>query len=105
MMLKIDNVMTADQLREIRGVVDGGQWVDGNETSGHQSRLAKKNEQLAQGSDAALNGIVQSKGPRGIADDFEDICSPCQHNANASQHPIGHALGHSTFGHFGNQAT
>lgn len=53
MMLKIPAIFTPDEVRECRAIIDAGSWVDGNETSGHQSRLAKRNEQLAQGSEAA----------------------------------------------------
>lgn len=52
-MLKIDNVLSADQRRECRDLLAQGPWVDGNETSGHQSRLSKRNEQIAQGSETA----------------------------------------------------
>ncbi|MCT2398441.1 Fe2+-dependent dioxygenase [Novosphingobium sp. HK4-1] len=33
-------------------MIDAGDWVDGNETSGHQSMLAKNNRQLRHGSEA-----------------------------------------------------
>lgn len=50
MMLHIENVLSKDGVRALRALVDKGEWVDGNETSGHQSRLAKNNLQLRQGS-------------------------------------------------------
>ncbi|MAX00137.1 MAG: Fe2+-dependent dioxygenase [Sphingomonas sp.] len=53
MMLEIPEVLSKHEVRSLRALIDAGDWVDGNETSGHQSRLAKNNEQLAQGSDAA----------------------------------------------------
>ena len=53
MMLKIEGVLDAEGVRRLRAIIDAGEWVDGNETSGHQSRLAKRNRQLRQGSDAA----------------------------------------------------
>lgn len=53
MMLKIPGVFTPDEVRRCRAIIDAGPWVDGNETSGHQSRLTKRNEQLKQGCDAA----------------------------------------------------
>ncbi len=53
MMLKIDGVLSPERLRECKAILDEGPWIDGNETSGHQSRLAKRNAQLAQNSDAA----------------------------------------------------
>ncbi|QPQ54836.1 Fe2+-dependent dioxygenase [Allosphingosinicella flava] len=53
MMLAIPDLLDSGQLDEVRHIVDAGEWVDGNETSGHQSALAKKNMQLAENSDAA----------------------------------------------------
>jgi PKHD-type hydroxylase len=41
------------QVRALRALIDAAQWVDGNVTSGSQSALAKQNEQLPEGSDAA----------------------------------------------------
>ncbi|AKH42246.1 PKHD-type hydroxylase [Altererythrobacter atlanticus] len=67
MMLKIENVLDAEGVRRIREIIDAGPWVDGNETSGHQSRLAKRNHQLKQNCEAAaeagqmvLNAIGQT---------------------------------------------
>lgn len=56
MILRIKNVLDSSALAELRAIIDAGSWVDGNETSGHQSRLAKRNHQLAQGSEAAQAG-------------------------------------------------
>ncbi|MXO64963.1 Fe2+-dependent dioxygenase [Altericroceibacterium endophyticum] len=53
MMVKIPGVLTQEQVTKIRAVIDAGPWVDGNETSGHQSRLTKRNQQLRQHCDAA----------------------------------------------------
>ena len=50
MMLKIPGVLGKGEVQSLRALIDAGQWVDGNETSGHQSRLTKRNEQLAEGS-------------------------------------------------------
>lgn len=55
-MIEIPDVLSADEVRALRAIIDAGEWVDGNETSGHQSRLAKRNEQLTQGSEAARKG-------------------------------------------------
>lgn len=52
MMLRIEGVLSKDEVAACREVIDSGDWVDGNETSGHQSRLAKMNRQLKQGSEA-----------------------------------------------------
>lgn len=53
MMLHIPEVLTKAQVAELRPVIDAGDWVDGNATSGTQSALAKRNEQLPEGSEAA----------------------------------------------------
>lgn len=53
MMLHIPEVLTKAQVAELRQVIDAAPWVDGNATSGTQSALAKRNEQLPEGSDAA----------------------------------------------------
>ena len=53
MMVRIEGLLDAEGIRRLREIIDNGEWVDGNETSGHQSRLAKRNQQLRQGSDAA----------------------------------------------------
>ena len=53
MMVRIEKVLAPAAVRELRALVDAGPWVDGNETSGHQSRLAKRNEQIAEGSETA----------------------------------------------------
>jgi len=46
-------VLDGAGVRAVRTIIDAGPWVDGNETSGHQSRLAKRNRQLKQGCDEA----------------------------------------------------
>jgi PKHD-type hydroxylase len=53
-MIIIPNVLNADDLARVRSVVDAGEWIDGNATSGHQSALAKHNRQIAEGSPAAV---------------------------------------------------
>lgn len=53
MMLAIPRLLDEEGVRACRAIIDAGTWIDGNETSGHQSRLAKRNRQLQQGSDAA----------------------------------------------------
>ena len=53
MMLRIENVLSAAEVGNLRAMIDGAEWVDGNETSGHQSRTAKRNRQLRQGSEIA----------------------------------------------------
>ncbi len=60
MMLPIPDLLDAATLARVRAVLDAGEWVDGNATSGAQSALAKRNRQLPEGSDAAreAGGIV-----------------------------------------------
>jgi PKHD-type hydroxylase len=53
MPIAIPDLLDAADVSRVRGIVDAGEWVDGNITSGHQSALAKNNEQLAEGSAAA----------------------------------------------------
>ncbi len=53
MMVRIENVLSAEQVQSLRAMIDEAEWVDGNETSGHQSRNAKRNHQLSKGSEVA----------------------------------------------------
>ncbi|WP_374469208.1 Fe2+-dependent dioxygenase [Phenylobacterium sp.] len=53
MMLHIPEVLTKAQVAEIRAAIDAAPWVDGNQTSGAQAALAKRNAQLPEGSPAA----------------------------------------------------
>jgi PKHD-type hydroxylase len=46
MMLRIQNVLGADQVRHCREVLAKAAWVDGRVTAGDQSGLAKNNRQL-----------------------------------------------------------
>jgi len=53
MLIALPDLVTPAQLAEIRATIDAGAWIDGNATSGTQSALAKRNEQLPEDSDAA----------------------------------------------------
>ncbi len=53
MMLAVPDLLDKEGVARIRAIVDSGQWQDGNATSGHQSALAKRNEQLSEDSPAA----------------------------------------------------
>lgn len=53
MLLPIPDVLTKDEVAQVRGLVDVAPWIDGNATSGHQSALAKRNAQLPEDSPAA----------------------------------------------------
>ena len=52
-MIVIPNVLSADQVREMRARLEAADWIDGNATSGHQSARAKHNRQLAEDSTEA----------------------------------------------------
>lgn len=72
MLLTIEKVLTKDQVAKCRAAIDAAAWVDGNETSGHQSRLAKNNLQLPESSPVAQqmgNAILDALGrsPRFVA--------------------------------------
>ena len=60
MLIAIPGLLDASGVARVREIVDGGEWVDGNVTSGPQAALAKKNEQLVEASAAAreAGGIV-----------------------------------------------
>jgi PKHD-type hydroxylase len=53
MMVHIPNVLTAEQVARCRDVMTKAEWVDGNVTSGHQSRKVKYNLQLPEESETA----------------------------------------------------
>ncbi|HTU10205.1 MAG TPA: Fe2+-dependent dioxygenase [Allosphingosinicella sp.] len=53
MMLPIPDVLDKEGVARIRSIIDAGAWEDGNATSGHQSALAKRNEQLPEDGQAA----------------------------------------------------
>lgn len=69
MLIKIQSVLTPDQVAEARALLDAADWVDGKVTAGHQSAKAKDNMQIPEGSDAArkLGAMVLAalgKNPR-----------------------------------------
>ncbi|WP_034159689.1 Fe2+-dependent dioxygenase [Sphingomonas sp. ERG5] len=53
MMIAIPDVLDAGGITAVRALIDAADWIDGNATSGAQSALAKRNEQLPEDSDAA----------------------------------------------------
>lgn len=53
MMISIPGLIDAETLLRLRAIIDGADWVDGNVTSGEQSALAKRNEQLPEDCTAA----------------------------------------------------
>ena len=52
MLIPIPDLLDAAQVARVRAIIDAAEWVDGNVTSGPQSALAKRNEQLPEGSAA-----------------------------------------------------
>lgn len=46
MMIEIPQVLDREGVARVRAIIDDAEWVDGNETSGAQSALAKRNRQL-----------------------------------------------------------
>ena len=53
MLIAIPDLLDAAGVVRVRGLIDAGDWADGNATSGHQSALAKRNEQLPEDSSEA----------------------------------------------------
>lgn len=54
MLLPIENVLSGEQVIACRKALDAANWIDGNITAGHQSRLAKDNLQLAENDPVAV---------------------------------------------------
>jgi PKHD-type hydroxylase len=52
-LIAVPDLVTPEQLSDIRAAIDAADWIDGNATSGTQSALTKRNEQLPEDSDAA----------------------------------------------------
>ena len=50
MLLHIPNVLTADQVAQMRQRLDTAEWIDGRQTVGFQGAQVKRNEQLADAS-------------------------------------------------------
>ena len=53
MLVHIPQVLDSAGVARLRAVIDAGEWVDGNVTSGPQAALAKNNEQLSEHTAAA----------------------------------------------------
>ncbi len=58
MLIAIPDILDAAGMARLREIIDAGEWVDGNVTSGPQAALAKRNRQLAEGSEAARAGAA-----------------------------------------------
>ncbi|RZT36373.1 Fe2+-dependent dioxygenase [Cupriavidus agavae] len=61
MMLHIPDVLSKAQVADCRALMDAAEWSDGNQTSGYQSALAKRNLQLPEGSPVArqVGNLIQ----------------------------------------------
>ncbi|HMO74855.1 MAG TPA: Fe2+-dependent dioxygenase [Sphingopyxis sp.] len=53
MLIAIPDLLTADDLADVRRIIDAAEWVDGHATAGPQAALAKNNAQLPEDGDAA----------------------------------------------------
>jgi PKHD-type hydroxylase len=53
MLLQLPQVLTADEVGHARELLDAAEWIDGRVTAGHQSALAKDNEQVPEQHPAA----------------------------------------------------
>ncbi len=53
MLLQIPDILTPQEVKEFREILDKAKWVDGKVTAGHQSALVKNNSQLPEGSPEA----------------------------------------------------
>ncbi|HEU0069851.1 MAG TPA: Fe2+-dependent dioxygenase [Alphaproteobacteria bacterium] len=65
MLLQIPDVLTKDQVAEVRQALAGAEWADGKITAGHQSAKAKHNLQLPESSPVAQQigkSIVRALG-------------------------------------------
>jgi len=53
MIITVTDVLTADQVHEVRQAIDSAEWVDGRVTAGYQSAQAKDNAQVSENHPAA----------------------------------------------------
>jgi PKHD-type hydroxylase len=63
MLLQVPNLLTKEQVRDARAILDAAEWVDGRVTAGHQSARAKDNQQIPEQHPAARQAgetIVQA---------------------------------------------
>lgn len=55
MLIAIENVLTQEEIRQFRHHLDHADWQDGVATAGSLARSAKRNQQLADGSELAVS--------------------------------------------------
>ena len=60
MLIAVPDVLDPAEVARVRRIIDAAEWIDGNATSGPQSALAKRNEQLPEDCAAAreAGGII-----------------------------------------------
>jgi len=54
MLITIPDVLTAEQVKQMRARLDAAEWVDGKVTAGYQAQRVKDNQQLGEGSPLAM---------------------------------------------------
>jgi len=54
MLVAIPDLLTVEEVRDVRRILEASAWVDGKATAGEQAAVAKKNLQIAEGSPAAM---------------------------------------------------
>jgi PKHD-type hydroxylase len=54
MLVHIPGVLTSDEVRQVRSIIEAEAWIDGKATAGDQAATAKFNLQIAEGSPAAM---------------------------------------------------
>jgi PKHD-type hydroxylase len=54
MLITIPDVLTAEQVKQMRAKLDAADWVDGKVTAGYQAQHVKENQQLPEGSPLAV---------------------------------------------------
>jgi PKHD-type hydroxylase len=57
-MLAISDVLGAEAVARVRGIIDAAEWEDGSATSGRQAALVKRNEQLPESAPAQEAGRI-----------------------------------------------
>src|SRR5262245_5066108 len=77
MLVKVENVLTKEEVAHCRSVLEGTQWVDGKVTAGAQSALAKHNLQVPEDAPQAralgeivLRALARSQGFNSAAAPF-----------------------------------
>ncbi|WP_417356246.1 Fe2+-dependent dioxygenase [Gallaecimonas pentaromativorans] len=67
MLLAIDNVLSKEEVAQCRAIIDGLEWIDGNQTSGPLAASQKRNQQLPR-DDASANEVGQAIVDRLLSD-------------------------------------